>query len=232
MNKKAKYLFFDIECSNGHNICSFGYCLVDEEMRIIEKKDILINPENKFILSPSGKRPKIELAYPEELFYKQNNFAFFYEDIKKLTEDKRYTLLGHSVRSDLFFLEFACKRYNLPRLDIKAYDTQKMFKIIYNRPHVESLENILKQLEVDANSLTFHRSCDDAKATFLVTKEICWQKGISLDKLLAERADCLVSLSDTEIKNKKHNKKAKSKENIKNDNDKQKLSEKRTEFML
>ncbi len=202
MNKKGKYLFFDIECCNGYNICSIGYCLVDENMHIVTTKDILINPENKFILSPSGKRPKIELAYPEELFYKQNNFAEFYDEIKNLLEDKKYILLGHSVRSDLFFLEYACKRYNLPKFNIKAYDTQKMFQIIYKRPHVESLKNILAQLEIDAPNLTFHRSCDDAKATFYVAKEICMQKGLTLDKLLQERNDCLSSLTSEDDKNK------------------------------
>lgn len=195
-NQKGKYLFFDIECSNGHDICSIGYCIVDENLHILETRDIIINPENRFILSPSGKRPKIELAYPEELFYKQNNFAYYYEEIKTLMEERNYILLGHSVRSDLFFLNFACKRYKLPKLKIKAYDTQKMFKIIYNRPHAESLENILKQLEVDTSNLTFHRSCDDAKATFYVAKEICWQKDISLDELLKERIDCLTSLEE------------------------------------
>ncbi len=198
MDKKGKYLFFDIECSNGYNICSIGYCLVDENMCIIKTKDILINPENKFLLSSSGKRPKIELAYPEELFYKQNNFAFYYDELKKLMEDKRYTLLGHSVKSDLYFLNYACKRYNLPPLNLKAYDTQKMFQIIYKRPHVESLSNILKQLEVDTTKLTFHRSCDDAKATFYVAKEICWQEGIELDELLKERTDCLSWLDQKE----------------------------------
>ena len=195
MNRKGKYLFFDIECSNGHNICSIGYCLVDKNLKIITKKDILINPENKFILSASGHRPKIELAYPQEMFYKQNNFSFYYNLLKTLMVDKNYILLGHSVRSDLFFLNYACERYNLPKLDIKAYDTQKMFKILYNRPHVESLENIINQLEIDSSSLTFHRSCDDAKATFLVAKEICWQKGLSLDELLAQREDCLTFIT-------------------------------------
>lgn len=200
MERKGKYLFFDIECSNGHNICSFGYCLVDEDLHIIVKKDIIINPENKFILSASGHRPRIELAYPQEYFYKQNNFLYYYDQIKQLLVDKKYILLGHCVSSDLHFLQFACERYNLPKFDLKAYDTQKMFQIIYKRPHIESLENILNLLELQTN-LTFHRSCDDAKASFLVAKEICWQQDMTLEQLLEERGDCLVSLSDASQKN-------------------------------
>ncbi len=193
MINKGKYLFFDIECSNGYNICSIGYCIVDEKFHVITKKDILINPENKFILSSSGHRPRIELSYPAELFYKQNNFTFYYDFIKNLLSSKKYILLGHSVKSDFNFLNYACERYNLPKLDLKAYDTQKMFQIIYNRPHIESLEGILNFLEVDISNLTFHKSCDDAKATFFVVKEICWQKDLSIENLLLQRQDCLVN---------------------------------------
>ncbi|MBQ8444603.1 MAG: hypothetical protein IJX25_04550 [Clostridia bacterium] len=65
MKTKGKYLVFDIECCNGHNICSFGYAIISEKLRVLLKQDLLINPESKFILSPKGKRPKMELAYPE-----------------------------------------------------------------------------------------------------------------------------------------------------------------------
>ena len=65
MKNKGKYLFFDIECCNGYNICSFGYAIIGENMKVISKKDLIMNPESRFILSPKGKRPKINLAYPE-----------------------------------------------------------------------------------------------------------------------------------------------------------------------
>ena len=47
-----KYLFFDIECSvvskNAAKICAFGYCLTDEKFHILEKEDLLINPQGGF----------------------------------------------------------------------------------------------------------------------------------------------------------------------------------------
>lgn len=189
--KKAKYLFFDIECSNGFNICSFGYCLISEQLKVLVKKDLIINPENKFVLAQKGKRPKIELAYPEEYFYKQDNFKCFYDEIKKLLVDEGYILLGHSVQSDFHFLKYACDRYGLPQLDIKAYDTQMIYKRAFEREHVESLEKILEQLDFDTNRITFHKSCDDALATFYVAREICWQKGVNMEELLAEYKDCV-----------------------------------------
>ena len=72
-----KYLFFDIECSNGHDICSFGYCLTDEKFKIIKKEDIVINPESKIVLSKKGEVAKIHLAYSQEYFNKQNPFDFY-----------------------------------------------------------------------------------------------------------------------------------------------------------
>ena len=49
------YLFFDIECAgvfkNMAKICAFGYCLTDENFHIIEKEDLLINPQGHFHLT-------------------------------------------------------------------------------------------------------------------------------------------------------------------------------------
>lgn len=201
--KKAKYLFFDIECSNGYNICSFGYCLISEELKVLSKKDIIINPENKFVLAKKGNRPKIELAYPEEYFYKQDNFKAYYEIIKKLLCDDGYILLGHSVTSDFHFLKYACDRYELPSLDIEAYDTQLIYKKAFEREHVESLEKILEQLDFDLNRITFHKSCDDALAAFYVAREMCWKKDVSLEELLQIHKDCLLKSKSIKKQDKK-----------------------------
>ncbi len=200
--KKAKYLFFDIECSNGYNICSFGYCLVNEKLKVVEKKDLVINPESKFVLAKKGNRPKIELSYPQEYFFKQDNYKAFYDKIKHLLVDCGYILLGHSVQSDLYFLKYACDRYELPRFEIRAYDTQLIYKKAFNRPHVESLESIFEQLDFDTDRITFHKSCDDALAAFYVAREICWQKDISMEEFLEEYKDCQFGSGDIEEKHK------------------------------
>ena len=33
-----RYLFFDIECCNGRDICEFGYVITDTEFNVLEKK--------------------------------------------------------------------------------------------------------------------------------------------------------------------------------------------------
>ena len=193
MKAKGIYLFFDIECCNGYNICSFGYCLVSEDLKIVEKKDIIINPESKFVLSPKGRRAKIELAYPEEYFYKQDAFPYFYGKIKKLLSQSGYTVVGHSIQSDIYFLAFACKRYHLQSIKIEGYDTQKIYKEYTKSAQVTSLEKIMNALEIEGDNLTLHKSSDDAHATFLVLKELCDRENLSLGELLEEYPNCKVN---------------------------------------
>lgn len=190
-----KYLFFDIECSDGYHICSFGYVLVDEKMKIVEKNDIVINPESKFILAPKKSRPKIQLAYSEEYFYKQGNFANQYDDIKKILSRKNQIIFGHSIASDFRFLIYACQRYNLPSLALEGYDTQKIYQIFSNTSHVESLEKIVDELNIQTD-FQYHKSSDDAHATFLIAKRICKREGITLDELIQKYSNCLVKTAD------------------------------------
>ena len=193
MKEKGKYLFFDIECSNGYNICSFGYCLVSENLRVVEKKDIVINPESKFVLGKKGGRAKIELAYPEEFFYKQDSFPAFYGKIKKLLSQSGYTVIGHSIQSDIYFLAFACKRYHLQSIKVDGYDTQRIYKQYTKSTQVSSLEKILTSLEIESDFLTLHKSSDDAHATFLVLRELCDKENKTLDELLNEYSTCKVN---------------------------------------
>jgi hypothetical protein len=62
-----KYLFFDIECSvvskNAAKICAFGYCLTDEKFNILEKEDLLINPQGGFHLTDRKGTQGLVLPY-------------------------------------------------------------------------------------------------------------------------------------------------------------------------
>lgn len=190
-----KYLFFDIECSDGYHICSFGYVLVDEKMKIVEKNDIVMNPESKFILAPKKSRPRIQLAYSEEYFYKHGNFASQYDDIKKILSRKNQIIFGHSIASDFRFLIYACQRYNLPSLALEGYDTQKIYQIFSNTSHVESLEKIVDELNIQTD-FQYNKSSDDAHATFLIAKRMCKKDGISFNEFIKKYHDCLVTTAD------------------------------------
>ena len=186
-----KYVFFDIECSNGHDICSFSYCLTDKKFKILKKEDLVINPESKIKLSSNKGRPKIQLAYSQEYFLKQNPFNYFYPTIKSLLTNPKHILFGHSISSDFGFLNIACNRYNLPLLDIAGFDTQKLYCKIYNKPHVQSLEQIITELEID-KIFQYHKSSEDAQATMMVFKSIIEENNLSLEDLKSLYFDCYI----------------------------------------
>lgn len=194
-----KYLFFDIECSNGHDICSFGYCLADEKFKIIKKEDIVINPESKIVLSKKGQTAKIQLAYSQEYFNKQNPFDYYYAKICKLLTNKKHILFGHAIQSDFSFLNIACRRYGLPLIEMEGFDTQKLHHIIYKTPHVESLEKIADELEIEKDFL-FHKSSEDAHATMLITKQIFVDNELDINILKEKYSECLIKNNTSEKK--------------------------------
>jgi len=78
------YLFLDIECCNGNHICSIGYVICDEKFTVIDKKDIIINPEREFKLARAGFDPRVKLAYKPEYFKTQPNFKQVYNEVNKI----------------------------------------------------------------------------------------------------------------------------------------------------
>lgn len=178
------YLYFDIECCDGKHICSFGYVITDENFKILEKKDILINPQCKFKLGRAGFDPRINLAYSESTFQKQKTFKYYYEEIKNLLTRSNLTLLGHSITSDIQYLKIACEKYRRDNFNFEVYDTQDFYYQLNKKYKNRSLDNIVKDLEIDISNLQEHKSCDDAEISMLVTKEICNRLNITLNELL------------------------------------------------
>ncbi|CDE72959.1 exonuclease [Acidaminococcus sp. CAG:917] len=162
------YLFFDIECCDGKHMCSFGYVVCDEKMRVLKKEDILINPEYPFRLARKGFEPEIKLAYPPEVFAEQPNFSFFYDKIKELVLSSDM-VLGHAVTNDVRFLNIACSQYKLQQWKYCALDTQKVFAQL-TRSQNMSLEHIAEKTGVSIKHL--HKSDDDAELTMEAFKAV------------------------------------------------------------
>ena len=193
------YLFFDIECCDGHHICSFGYVVTNENFEILKKEDIVINPQWRFRKGRDGFDPEKDLAYTKEYFMKQPAFPYFYSKLKRLLVDSNYILLGHGITSDISFLDNACKRYDFPKFDLQVYDTQNMYYQFNKLQKQRALEDIIKDLVIDISLLHEHKSCDDAEVSMLITRELCKKLQVSLDELLEL---CDNSIRDNSLKNK------------------------------
>ena len=99
-NLIMNYLFLDMECSNGNDICSFGYVLADENFNVLQQNDVLINPESKFVLTNRAGTQGISLAYDKDEFYAAPKFPDRYEFIKSLVENPENFVVGFAVSND------------------------------------------------------------------------------------------------------------------------------------
>lgn len=197
-----KYLFFDIECANcfgGHGkICSFGYVLADENLNIIEQQDIVINPKAKFHLKRGGSE-EIQLSYSQEEFLNAPAFDFFYDTISQLLQNPNYICFGHSVKNDLNFIMSECKRYGLKCIDMKAYDTQILYKFLKKQTVDAGLEKICMQYSVDTSHL--HRSDYDAYLTLNVFNKLCQEYCLSPTEMLNTCPNAYYTVVDGKLKN-------------------------------
>ena len=211
-----RYLFFDIECCNGRNICEFGYVIIDDKFNILEKKDFTINPENKFNLTGRPDGRDLYLYYPESTYYRSNKFPYFYKNIKKLIEYPDQLIVGHAISSDAGFLRSACRRYNLNPINFKFADSQRMFSEFSNIRKRISLENACESLSVEKPKY-LHKSDDDSELTMNLVKGMCKQLGCSLEELIELCDSCSgksennqITYDDFEIRQQKRYEAAKS----------------------
>ena len=211
-----RYLFFDIECCNGRNICEFGYVITDDKFNILEKKDFTINPENKFNLTGRPDGRDLYLYYPESIYYRSNKFPYFYEDIKKLIEYPNQLIVGHAISNDAGFLRFACRKYKLDPINFKFADSQRMFSEFSNIRKSISLENAGESLSVEKPKY-LHKSDDDSELTMNLVKGMCKQLDCSLEELIELCDSCSgksennqITYDDFEIRQQKRYEAAKS----------------------
>ena len=198
-----RYLFFDIECCDGKNICTFGYTITDENFNVIEKDDILVNPEARFTIPTREKRINIQLAYPKSAFLNAPNYPAVYERIAKIINHPDQKIFGHAVASDINFLATANRRYHMPEFNITAFDTQKLYAK-HTKGGTKSLESIATSLGVDLNGIELHKSCDDALLTMLCAKAMSKKTGKSAVEMFANAKDCVVTSKDVDYMHRRH----------------------------
>lgn len=196
-----KYLFFDIECAGVFKtvakICAFGYCLTDENFRILEKEDLLINPQGNFHLTDRKGEQGIVLPYKYEDFKKYPSFTGRAEKIYKLLEDKDTLVLGHAVMNDVKYLNLESKRFYLPSFAFSFADTQFLYmNRIGEFSRQFGLGAIAKELGVE---FTPHRAVDDAYATMRVAEAMCKAEGETLSGLLEKYKITLGKIAHYEV---------------------------------
>lgn len=180
-----KYVFFDIECAcvykNVAKICVFGYCVADEEFNILEKEDILINPNGKFHLTDHG-GGGIVLPYDYDSFAKLPDFKKFYPRIKEILEGEDKLVFGHAAMNDVKYLNLETRRYKLPSFRFQFADTQVLYMAMTETfDRQTGLEALTKIFEID---YTPHCAADDAYATMCVAREMCAHESCTVPELL------------------------------------------------
>lgn len=211
-----RYLFFDIECFNGRDICEFGYVITDTEFNVLEKKDFTINPENRFNLTGRSDGKDIKLYYPYSTYHKSEKFPFFYDRIKELIEYPDQLIVGHAISNDAGFIRNACKRYKLGPINFRFADTQRMYSEFTNFRNSISLENAGERLNVEKPKY-LHKSDDDSELTMNLVKGMCKELECSLEELIELCDSCSgksenfeIKYDDAEIRQKKRYESAKS----------------------
>lgn len=196
-----KYLFFDIECSvvskNAAKICAFGYCLTDEKFNILEKEDILINPQGGFHLTDRKGTQGLVLPYEYSNFKKYPTFTQVAERIYALLHDEDTLVAGHATMNDVKYLNLESKRFNLPSFHFAFTDTQFVYmnrKGDFSRQF--GLGAIAEELGVE---FTAHCAVDDAYATMKVAEAMCKEEGLTFQQLLEKYEITLGVIENYEI---------------------------------
>lgn len=181
-----KLLFFDIECAsvfkNTAKICAFGYCLTDETFRILEKEDILVNPQGGFHLTDRKGSQGLVLPYEYKDFKKYPTFPELAPRIYALLQAEDTLPVGHAAMNDVKYLNLESRRFSLPSFCFSFADTQFVYMNrigVFNRQF--GLGTIAEALGVE---FTPHRAADDAYATMRVAEAMCRAEGTDFSGLL------------------------------------------------
>lgn len=187
------YVFFDVECANciegKGKICSFGFVKTDENFNVLQKKDILIDPNAPFLLGNAKKGMGIKLAYPLFKFRRAFTFPHYYAEIKKILEDQNNMCFGFAVSQDVGYLLYSCQRYQLVPFSFAFFDIQKLEMLLYHHKNASGLDHLVEYYNVQ--SYTYHRSDDDALMSMEVFREMLKKEQLPVNYVLTKYSDCL-----------------------------------------
>ncbi len=168
------YLFFDIESiDRAHKtICTFGYVLTDNRFNILQKEDIIINPNLQDSELDKWALNKI-VKYPLDQIRANPTFDKYYEKIKNLIQDSQTIVFGYGLINDVAYVNSESKRYNKELIiddNVKLFEVQDIYKKYSGDKNPMGLKKLAQSLEIDISHLAAHKSSDDAEITMLVAK--------------------------------------------------------------
>ena len=194
MNHK-QFVFFDCECANTYEgvgkICSLGYVITDDELNVIESEDVVINPECDFDWYLLSAKNECHLAYSKDYFRAKPNYESYYKEIKKLLTTGNRFIGGFAVGNDVSFVNSANERYNLPYINFRAFDLEKLLN-----KHYETKRKLKEWAEffgVNVAKFQSHKSVDDAMMTMLCMKKFCMEQGKTCEEVMQENKDFFIS---------------------------------------
>lgn len=165
------YLFFDIEAANRHEgvakIYSFGYVLVSNKFEVIQKDEIIIDPDADYFFTKEGEHVKIECPLDESKMKNAKLFPESYKKIKQLLTSN--TSIGYGTSIDAHMLYESCLRYDLPSFRFKFYDLVEIADSILGE-RIPGLNKLAEYLELTNENP--HNGLADAFATYEACKKL------------------------------------------------------------
>ena len=180
-----RYLFFDLEyaTSKGGNIkiCEFGYVVTDEKFAVLERDNLIINP-NIYKYEWDWRVVRTILRRDISEYESNPSFPYYYPKIEKLIAGADY-IIGHSLNGDAKALNDDCQRYEKPSLNYDFYDIKSIFKEYSNTKKDTSVENMLVALGIDGEQNT-HDAETDAYNTMLELKKMLDSLEFSFEEII------------------------------------------------
>lgn len=182
-----RLLFFDLEYATQRKdlsaVCEFGYVVTDEKFSVIERDNIIINPDISYN-SWDWYVLKNILTRPIKEYTKKNKLTYYYGRISGLFQNADY-VLGHSLDSDTVSFNRNLQRYRLDPIDYDFYDVKLIYQEYAKQENGTSVTNIMNELEIYGEENT-HDAETDAYNTMLILKKIAELKGASFESVIAE----------------------------------------------
>lgn len=181
-----EYLVIDTESCTGRgddgSLCSLGYAICDEELNILKQEDILFNPMPKRFLigdKKNLKRTGISFAYTVEEFRNSPRFFEVYAKVKELFKGR--IVLGFSMSNDIKYINDACDKYEMPRIEYKFYDIQFIYQLLHPEETSVGLKTLNEKYGIEYIA---HRSDEDAAGSVLLLKTFLKAEGLTFNEVI------------------------------------------------